>query len=191
MEEINTLSSYLGIVSSLMTILGVGGALTWKVFNRSGNRSIKATSQDNIKGKTGLAIFSNVDFKIKRLLAYLVDYSVLIAFELFMHILSSNDLFMNILSSGIAVAIMRVLMIIYFLSRDSIFRGQSLGKRLMGLKVISLKTKDPIKIQESFIRNVTLVIPYLVFIEVIYAGFSRTPIRMGDYFAKTFVIETR
>jgi uncharacterized RDD family membrane protein YckC len=92
----------------------------------------------------------------------------------------------------------------YLLVRDGLFERQSVGKKLIGLRVIS--SEDPefvITYRESIIRNVPLVIAYILFL-IPYAGWVLGPLafgiecltalgdergmRVGDMLARTCVV---
>jgi uncharacterized RDD family membrane protein YckC len=92
----------------------------------------------------------------------------------------------------------------YLLIRDGLFERRSIGKKLIGLRVIS--SDDPefvITYRESIIRNVPLVLAYILFL-IPYAGWILGPaafgiecltalgddrgMRIGDMLARTFVI---
>lgn len=92
----------------------------------------------------------------------------------------------------------------YLLIRDGLFKRQSVGKKLIGLRVIA--SDDPefvITYRESIIRNVPLVIAYILFL-IPYAGWILGPaafgiecltalgddrhMRIGDMLARTAVI---
>lgn len=92
----------------------------------------------------------------------------------------------------------------YLLIRDGLFERQSIGKKLIGLRVIS--SDDPefvITYRESIIRNVPLVIAYILFL-IPYVGWILGPValsiecltalgddrgmRIGDMLARTAVI---
>ena len=94
----------------------------------------------------------------------------------------------------------------YLLIRDGLFERQSVGKKLIGLRVIS--SDDPelvITFRESIIRNVPLVLAYILFL-IPYAGWVLGPValgiecltalgdergmRIGDMLARTCVIPT-
>ena len=48
---------------------------------------------------------------------------------------------------------------IYLLLRDGFFQGQSVGKRLFGLRVVHAATQQPCSFGRSCVRNVLWVIP--------------------------------
>ncbi len=92
----------------------------------------------------------------------------------------------------------------YLLIGDGLFGGRSLGKKLIGLRVISSETLKPCSLKESILRNSTLGLGYL-FYKVIWIGWvfiliaaviefiiligSKDGMRIGDEIAKTIVIE--
>lgn len=51
---------------------------------------------------------------------------------------------------------------LYLILADSIQTGQSVGKKILGLKVISLKDGSPCAFNQSFIRNLPFLIPLLI-----------------------------
>jgi len=92
----------------------------------------------------------------------------------------------------------------YLLIADGLFDGRSLGKKLIGLRVISSDTHTPCTFRESILRNSTFGIGYL-FYNILWIGWifiavisvfefiillgSRDNMRLGDEIAKTIVIE--
>jgi uncharacterized RDD family membrane protein YckC len=100
-----------------------------------------------------------------------------------------------------------ILGIIYLAISDSLYEGQSIGKRLMGFGVISLIDGSPCSTWQSFIRNlpftvpmVLLVFPFwgwilsaifatpLALMEVYFLFKDQSPHRLGDIMADTTVI---
>ena len=82
----------------------------------------------------------------------------------------------------------------YILSRDAFFGGRSIGKRIIGLQVVDM-TDRPCTFWKSCIRNLIVVVfmyvPGLLIIEYIAMRSSREQRRIGDYMAKTRVIDLR
>jgi len=92
----------------------------------------------------------------------------------------------------------------YLLISDGLFDGRSIGKKLMGLKVVSITANEPCSMKESIMRNAPLgaglllyKLPWIgwVFIVLVSAleflillG-SKDGMRLGDEIAKTIVIE--
>jgi uncharacterized RDD family membrane protein YckC len=93
----------------------------------------------------------------------------------------------------------------YLLIGDGLFEGRSLGKKLIGLRVVTAYTNTPCTFRDSILRNSTLAIGFFfykvlgfgwiflvliaVFELIILIG-SRDGMRFGDEIAKTIVIES-
>lgn len=93
----------------------------------------------------------------------------------------------------------------YLLIGDGLFGGKSLGKKLVGLRVVSAVSRKPCTIRDSIIRNGILGVAYLlsraiwfgwvfvllvlVFEFIVLLG-SKDSMRLGDELAKTLVLET-
>jgi len=91
----------------------------------------------------------------------------------------------------------------YLLIGDGLFDGRSLGKKLIGLKVISADTNKPCSFKDSILRNSTFAIGYLLYkipwfgwifivivsvFEFIVLLGSKERMRLGDEIAKTIVV---
>ena len=100
-----------------------------------------------------------------------------------------------------------ILGIIYLSISDSLYEGQSIGKRMMGFMVVSLIDGTPCSTKQSFIRNLPLVVPlsFLIYpgwgwfiaaflalpftiVEIFLLFKEQTPHRLGDILADTTVI---
>lgn len=102
--------------------------------------------------------------------------------------------------------------LLYILIADGLFNGRSVGKWLIGLKVIVSDTKSPCTYRESIIRNLPFAIGYIFFgllksipligwlfaivvpvIILVVEGLimigNEEGIRFGDQIAKTQVVE--
>lgn len=94
----------------------------------------------------------------------------------------------------------------YLLISDGLFDGRSLGKKLIGLRVVSSQEDRGCSIKESILRNLIFVaglalwkIPFIgwIFIalsigfELILILGSKDGMRLGDEIAKTKVIEQK
>ncbi|MGB9716475.1 MAG: RDD family protein [Thermodesulfovibrionales bacterium] len=95
--------------------------------------------------------------------------------------------------------------LVYLLIGDGLFQGQSLGKKLIGLKVISIDTEKQCSIRDSILRNGIFGIGYLLYkipffgwifiliifiFEFIILLGSKEKMRLGDEIAKTIVVIT-
>lgn len=97
---------------------------------------------------------------------------------------------------------------LYMLVHDGLFRGQSPGKRICGLRVVHIKNDAPCTIRESAIRNAPLgvatffaIIPFWGWIVAILLGIPLVALemylmlrlegggRLGDVMADTRVVE--
>lgn len=94
---------------------------------------------------------------------------------------------------------------VYLLIGDGLFDGRSLGKKLIGLRVVSADTNTPCTFRDSILRNSILCIGF-IFYKILWFGWifivlisifefiillgSRDGMRFGDEIAKTIVIES-
>ena len=115
---------------------------------------------------------------VKRLLAAMIDGLVVITIGVFYW------------SSG-AVAFL-IVGGLYLLLRDSV-RGQSFGKVLMGVVVISVETGHPCGVHASVWRNVLFLVPGVnvvaIFLEPVTIVRDPQGSRLGDRVAQTQVVE--
>ncbi|MBC7795719.1 MAG: RDD family protein [Pyrinomonadaceae bacterium] len=70
-----------------------------------------------------------------------------------------------------------------FLLKDCT-NGSSLGKSVLGLKVVGAETRQPCGVLSSFSRNVIFIIPLLALVEIVMMKNKR----LGDRIAKTRVV---
>ena len=77
--------------------------------------------------------------------------------------------------------------IVYLLMKDA-FGGQSIGKRLLGCRVVSSETGRPVGPVESFLRNLAFFLPFMVPVELIVSKVRADGKRVGDLWAKTRVV---
>jgi uncharacterized RDD family membrane protein YckC len=93
----------------------------------------------------------------------------------------------------------------YLLIGDGLFGGKSLGKKLVGLRVISAVSRKPCTIRDSIIRNSIFGAGYL-FSRVLWFGWifvllvlvfefivllgNKDHMRLGDEMAKTLVLDS-
>lgn len=69
------------------------------------------------------------------------------------------DLFIVLILSMLFYPFGLLLALIYIAISDSLYDGQSVGKRLMGFAVISLEDGKPCSVKQSIIRNLPIMIP--------------------------------
>jgi uncharacterized RDD family membrane protein YckC len=84
------------------------------------------------------------------------------------------------------------LAVLYATFRDGLFGGQSIGKKIMGVRVVHMDGR-PISYVDSSFRNVLFIIPLLVplavAVEAVAAFRNPERIRLGDRIAKTCVVQ--
>jgi uncharacterized RDD family membrane protein YckC len=85
---------------------------------------------------------------------------------------------------GVGFALMTWCLLVAWFIKDG-FDGRSVGKRLLGLQVISLKLKQPAGCKASFKRSLPLLLPFAPLLAGCQCGFGR---RIGDGWAGTRVI---
>ena len=73
---------------------------------------------------------------------------------------------------------------VYLLFQDGLPNGQSIGKRVMGIRVVDRSSRKACGFIASFVRNIFLV--FLGIIDVLFLG-SRLRQRLGDMVANTIV----
>ena len=94
--------------------------------------------------------------------------------------------------------------LVYLLIGDGLLNGRSLGKKLIGIQVVSIDTFTPCTFRESIIRNCIFGIGFL-FYRMLWFGWifialisffeflillgSKSKMRIGDEIAKTTVID--
>ncbi|MBM4140629.1 MAG: RDD family protein [Nitrospira sp.] len=128
--------------------------------------------------------FTNADLLL-RIIAKILDFIIIVAVT---EVIPKAGFF-----AGLA----------YLLIGDGLFDGRSLGKKLIGIRVISADTNKPCSFKDSILRNSTFGIGYLlykipwfgwifivivsVFEFIILLG-SKERMRLGDEIAKTKVV---
>ncbi len=93
------------------------------------------------------------------------------------------------LFKGRSESLVLVVMLAYFtylLLQDALPNGQSIGKRVMKLSVINIKTGQPCSLFASFVRNIFLW--FLGIIDLLFVT-SRYRQRLGDKVANTVVVK--
>ncbi len=76
----------------------------------------------------------------------------------------------------------------YVLFKDALFNGQSVMKKVLGLRVVGIKSQIKCRWYQALIRNVILLIPFVVIIELLMVIFNPGGRRFGDLLAGTAVV---
>ena len=102
------------------------------------------------------------------------------------------DMFSLVVIEAVLALILRetfwILDIAYLLIRDALFEGSSIGKSLVGLRVLNAAGK-PCTLTQSILRNLIFLLPLTVVVEYIVMRSSYRERRLGDFVAKTRVID--
>jgi uncharacterized RDD family membrane protein YckC len=126
----------------------------------------------------------------KRIVAYVLDMILVSVIYMVLLILGAiigrllDIAVISLLFLFIAIAIGAI----YLLLRDALFSGQSVGKKLMGVKVINTVTNKQCSFKDSILRNITWFIPVIGLIDLILPLIDKEGLRLGDKLAKTQVV---
>lgn len=81
--------------------------------------------------------------------------------------------------SGVAIAV------IYFLLSDALPHGQSVGKKILNMQVVSKETMRPCSLSQSFLRNITFPLGIFDWVFIFFGSHRR----LGDFIASTIVVK--
>lgn len=126
-----------------------------------------------------------------RIGAFLIDvFLVGLFYTLVVFLLALLDI--RFLSEELIVTIPLFLILLYFFFVEMLSRGQTLGKRLLRLRVIRLDGRDPTP--GDFLARSVFLLPDVVFTlglqAILLISTSRYQQRLGDLVARTVVIAT-
>lgn len=147
--------------------------------NDNNNPYVSPTSLDNKTIKVQQKIPN------KRVFAFLFDNILITIFTTLISALSLTylDNEASLLSLGISF--------IYLLLKDTVYNGQSIGKRIVGIQIISSTENNFLSNRDLMLRNALLIIPIVPLIEYFVMRFSNLERRLGDRLADTRVIDLR
>jgi len=114
----------------------------------------------------------------KRLFGYILDYLIPVLISAIAYSTGSSSLY----------AICLGLTLLYWLFKDGIKKGKSIGKTIVNIRVVDSKTGNPCNPWESLIRNLSLMLLGLLDILFIFGNKSQ---RLGDRIASTYVLNDR
>lgn len=166
----------------------------------------------------GTAFNIDLEFEIaefhKRLLAYLIDFGILVLYLLSMKYVLYNELLLDLeASAGLDILVISLPMLLYSLLTELWLNGQTIGKKILSIRVISLEGGEP-TLGQYMLRWITRFFewPFLfgyialsysnliayAFITglcgiavVIIISVSAKNQRLGDMIAGTVVVNTR
>ncbi|MFH0818957.1 MAG: RDD family protein [Patescibacteria group bacterium] len=125
----------------------------------------------------------------KRIIAYLIDIFIILLFIIGLSLTLipiaefSSDLFSILFP--LYILIISICAGVYLFIKDG-FNGQSIGKKIMNIQVVDIITKQPISYGKSALRM--LILRMFGIVELIIAIIQPNHRRLGDYIAKTIVI---
>ena len=130
---------------------------------------------------------------IKRAVAFVIDWNLILAFSFAMFLVGPQfDVKYLMLPSveafssyGVIIGVLGLLALP--LVRDCIFRNASLGKLIMGLRVVDVKTDCPPSIVKMLIRNLT----FYFWAADLIAMLANHGVSVGDSISSTTVIEKK
>lgn len=159
----------------------------------------------------------SLDFEIapfyKRLLAYFLDLSILVLYAISIRYFMYNGLLLRgDFAMGVDILVVSLPLLLYHLVCEIVFHGQSLGKKAMGIRVMSLDGGDP-SISQYLLRwffrvwewplVFSFVYPgFLIIYQLIIVGFFGIIVviiiavtarnqRLGDLAANTAIVNTK
>ncbi len=77
---------------------------------------------------------------------------------------------------------------VYYLLSDALPGGKSVGKRLLGMRVVAFEDQTPCSVSRAFKRNLIMMIPIIGFLDMV-SIFGRRNQRWGDRWARTLVLK--
>jgi len=132
---------------------------------------------------------------IKRVIAYVIDSiivgvatAILLAITLFPIFIVNPAAFINLLSFPFAVGLLSIL---YFPVAETMY-GATLGKSLLGLKVVTKSGGNP-SFEKAFIRNISKIHQVLLLLDLIGGLITSTDLhqKYSDRIANTTVISAK
>ena len=132
-----------------------------------------------------------------RIIAYLIDFGILLAYVILMIIVLAYLATLNMLDDGdfviFQVGILLLPVLLYDLVSEVFFNGQSVGKKSMRIKVVKVDGSKP-SIGSYLIRWAARALECVFFfygvVPIMSIAFSEKGQRLGDIMAGTTVIKT-
>ena len=123
----------------------------------------------------------------RRLFGQILD-AVIAVMPALVFIAAVEDPDMKSIEANLWFSIFVVYMLLYLLLSDGLPGGQSLGKKVLHMRVVDRKTRKPCSVWKSLIRNSSLI--FLGMFDWIFI-FGHLQRRLGDILVGTIVIDTR
>lgn len=78
-----------------------------------------------------------------------------------------------------------IIALTYFLFSDALPNGQSIGKKLLKIKVVNKETMQPCSLVQSLLRNITFPLGIFDWVFIFFGSHRR----LGDFMASTIVVK--
>lgn len=133
--------------------------------------------------------YDTASVKIRRLIAWLIDWNMIgLTTILIAAIFLASIEGKSTASTVVAICLVFIILLypVCFILRDWLFRGRSIGKRIMGLVVLDKQTGSPAKPGKCILRNLFLPIFETDAIIMLATGMT-----VGDHAAHTVVISKK
>ncbi|WP_212006590.1 RDD family protein [Chitinophaga sp. HK235] len=155
----------------------------------------------NIKIPTSFNIdleFETADV-MKRFLAWLIDFAIRLCYYLIVYMVLVSFHFSSTTTLVLSILILSIPLMLYFLVLEIAMGGQTPGKKLLHLKVVSLTGNQPTVSQHlirwifRMIESPLLFFMFLIPVIIPIVAIARTPYsqRLGDVVAGTIVISIK
>ena len=127
-----------------------------------------------------------------RTVATIIDTALLFVVGYVMAVFTGGTTDGGFRLTGAAAFVWFFIAIVYYIVLEA-HSGATLGKRLVGIKVVRLEGDAPIDMQASIVRNVLRLVDGLFFylVAAIAVIASKDKQRLGDMVAKTVVVRSR
>ena len=147
-----------------------------------------------IQTPDGVAFSFPVAGPVTRFFAWIIDLACILAtFSLIQSALKVFALLSSDIFTGVAILMFFVLTVAYGIVLEWYWRGQTLGKRLMRLRVVDMNGLR-LQFSQIAIRNLLRpidLLPALYFVGGLACLMSRRNQRLGDYAANTIVVRAQ
>ena len=128
---------------------------------------------------------------LQRVVAWIIDIVIIgIVMVLIFGIGFSSLLMGSMALFGTAVVSMFLVMFIYTIGLETYWRGQTVGKKVLQIRVVTENGKR-IKFREAFLRNILRILDnqFAGIIGLILIVVTKKKQRIGDMIAKTVVVK--
>ncbi len=91
----------------------------------------------------------------------------------------------TVIGKDMSILVAIAIGVTYFLFSDALPNGQSIGKKLLKIRVVNQETLLPCSLAESFLRNITFPLGIFDWVFIFFGSHRR----LGDFIASTIVVK--